>query len=345
MKHLKPTLSAVALALGLAACGGSSDDSNNEGSEQSAKFSLGVSDAAVEGASEVNIFVKQITLRNDAGEDTVIETTDENNQPEKINLLDFQGSAAYQLVTNLEVEAGDYQWIRMDIVNGTEADITQTSHIVFEDASVRPLVVSRKGNDGVGEIQLNDFELNQGENSFVVEFDLKRSLVDPQNNQDIKLKPTGVRLENLISSGHISGSISAEVIGACEVDNASFAGTGGEFGHAVYLYDDDVTAQTALDIDDTDSELTPHATASLVMNSETGDYDFEFGFVGEGDYSLGYTCVSHLDDAENMDEDFSLYAFKGEPVNVEANVTSSTSLALGDIIEVEINVETEAQAQ
>ncbi len=343
MKYLKPSLSAIALALGLAACGGSSDSSNEQ--EQSARFSLGVSDAAVEGASEVNIFVQQVLLRNDAGEDTVIPTLDDDDQPIKINLLDFQGSAAYQLISDLEVEAGDYNWIRMDIVNGVDTNFEQTSHVVFEDASIRPLVVTRKGNDGIGEIQLNDFELNQGNNEFVVEFDLKKSLVDPKNNQDIKLKPTGVRLENLIASGHIEGSVSGTLIGNCESDNAEMSGEGGVFGHAVYLYDVDVTSETALDIQETDSDFTPQATANLVLNNETGDYDFEFGFVGEGDYNIGYTCLSHLDDPESADEDFSLYAFDAESVNVAAAATASAEVVVDDTIIVEVEVETETNAE
>lgn len=341
------TLSTLALAVGLTACDiSSNDDSDDDNQSQSAMFSLGVSDAAVEGAAEVNIFISQVTLRDNDGEDTVIETRNENDEAVKINLLDFQGSAAYELIDDLELKAGDYQWIRMDLVNGVEANLTQTSHVLFDDASIRPLVVKRKGNDGVGEIQLNDFELNEGNNEFVVEFDLKRSLVDPKNDAEIKLKPTGVRLENEIDSGHIAGSIKADVVGACEVDNALEAGQGGMFGHAVYLYSNEASAQTALDINEDESQQTvsPVATATLVMNEQTGDYDFEIGFVGKGEYQLGYTCLSHLDDAETIDEDFSLYAYQTE-VGVQAETTASVTVSLADILtfETEAEVETETE--
>lgn len=345
MNYLKPSLSAALIVFGLAACGGSNSGSSDVTAGNAAKFSLGVSDAAVEGASEVNIFVKQVTLRSSGGEDTVIETLDNNEQPIKINLLDFQGSAAYELISDLNIEAGEYVWIRMDLINGDDANINQTSHIVFEDASVRPLVVTRKGNDGIGEIQLNGFELNEGNNEFVVEFDLKRSLVDPKNNADIKLKPTGVRLENLIASGHISGSVSADVIGLCESDNAVLAGEGGVFAHAVYLYDEETTAETATDINETDVNTTPKASASLNLNSETGDYDFEFGFVGEGSYKIGYTCLSHLDDPESTDDSFSLYAFGAQSTQVTASATSSTSIAVDDIIQVSLEVDTSLDTQ
>lgn len=349
MKYLNTTfttLSSLALAAGLTACDISSNDDpdSSDNNQQAAMFSLGVSDAAVEGASEVNIFISKVTLRNNDGDDTVIETLNENDEAVKINLLDFQGSDAYELIDDLELNAGDYQWIRMDLINGVDANLTQTSHVVFDDASIRPLVVKRKGNDGVGEIQLNGFELNEGNNEFIVEFDLKRSLVDPKNNAEIKLKPTGVRLENEIDSGHIEGTVKADVIGACEVDNALAAGQGGMFGHAVYLYSNEASAQTALDINESESQtmVSPVATATLVMDDDTGDYEFEMGFVGKGEYQIGYTCLSHLDDAEAIDENFSLYAYQNE-VGVQAEISSEVTVSLGDIFTLES--ETESQIQ
>ncbi|MER2490649.1 DUF4382 domain-containing protein [Catenovulum sediminis] len=350
MNYLKTSLTSIALAMGLTACGSSidTDDSSSDNQTQAAQFSLGVSDAAVESAAEVNIFVRQVILRNGNGEDTIIDTLDDNDQATKINLLDFQGSQAYELITDLQVEAGDYQWIRMDLVNGVENNLTLTSHIVFEDASIRPLVVTRKGNDGIGEIQLNNFALNEGNNEFVVEFDLKRSLVDPKNNSEIKLKPTGVRLANQTESGHIAGTISSEVIGACEVDHAVNAGQGGEFGHAVYLYADDVSADATVDINESDDHksVSPLATATLSLNAESGNYEFEMGYVGEGNYELGYTCLSHLDDAETIDDDFSLYAYQNN-IQVEAQVTANIALGIDQVIFVDVdsNNQTERPAQ
>jgi hypothetical protein len=327
MKAFNFKLSSILFALGLTACGSSSVSiSDGSDSDTSAKFSLSVSDAAVEGATEVNIFAKQVTLRSAGGEDVVFETLDINDQPIKINLLDFQGSQAYQLIADQEVDLGNYEWLRIDVVNGVETDLTNTSHVVFP-TKTRALVVERKGNDGVGEIQLDGFNLNQGNNEFVAEFDLKRSLVDPNNPNDdsIKLKPRGVRLQNLTSAGNLMVTVNASLIGTCESDFADKASElDSSFGHSIYVYSDVVTAETALDINDNDDNtlVSPVATGNLAMNATSGDYEVEIGFLGEGSYEIAYTCLSHLDDAESVDTEVVAYAFKAD-VDVLGDSTSS----------------------
>ncbi|WP_440903702.1 DUF4382 domain-containing protein [Catenovulum sp. SX2] len=333
MKVLTYTLSSLALAIGLAACGSSSVDISTGGDDDTAQFSLSVSDAAVEGATEVNIFATQVTLRSAGGEDTVFATLDENDQPIKINLLDFQGSQAYQLISNEEVDLGNYEWLRIDVVNGDENDLTNTSHVVFP-TETRPLVVERKGNDGVGEIQLDGFNLNQGINEFVAEFDLKRSLVDPKNPNDdsIKLKPRGVRLQNLTDAANLMVTVDSAVIGTCESDFAASASElDSSFGHSVYVYSSGTTADNALDInaDDDSVSMSPVATANLTMDDVSGDYMAEIGFLGEGNYALAYTCLSHLDDAETIDDEVVVYAFK---TSIDVTGDASTSVISNDVV-------------
>ena len=60
----------------------------------------------------------------------------------------------------------------------------------------------------------------------------------------------------------------------------------------------------------------PLATANVVLNNETSQYEFELAFITPGDYQLGYTCNAHIDDAELQDEAFTLYQVK--PVAVVA---------------------------
>ncbi|WP_016957452.1 DUF4382 domain-containing protein [Catenovulum agarivorans] len=340
MKTLTYKLSSLALVVGLSACGSSSVDISN-GSDDSAQFSLSVSDAAVEGATEVNIFAKQVTLRSAGGEDTVFATLDENDQPIKINLLDFQGSQAYQLISNEEVDLGNYEWLRIDVVNGDENDLTNTSHVVFP-TETRPLVVERKGNDGVGEIQLDGFNLNQGNNEFVAEFDLKRSLVDPKNPNDdsIKLKPRGVRLQNLTDAANLMVTVDSALIGTCESDFAASASElDSSFGHSVYVYSSGTTADNALDInaDDDSVSMSPVATANLTIDDVSGDYIAEIGFLGEGNYALAYTCLSHLDDAETIDDEVVIYAFK---TSIDVTGDASTSVISDDLVYVAPVVET-----
>ncbi|HEA16366.1 MAG TPA: DUF4382 domain-containing protein [Pseudoalteromonas prydzensis] len=291
--NIKTTLLSSAILVALTACGGSDND-DSPTTPQSAKFSLGVSDAPVSGLREVNVVFNSITLRQaEVGQDITFATreADDESKPEMVNLLDYTGD---------------------------ENDLTMTSHVVYEDGSIAPLVVKRKGNDGIGEIQLDGFTLNQADNDFVLEFDLKKSLVDPQNSDEIFLKPRGVRLENLAESEDIEGTVSDALIANCETDNIALAAADGSFAHALYLYSSDVAAP--LDIYEVNEDETPAdaplATADVVFDSEDNQYEFELAFITPGDYQLAYTCAAHIDDAEIQDEAFTLYQVK--PITVTA---------------------------
>ena len=329
--NIKTTLLSSAILVALTACGGS-DNNDSPTPPQSAKFSLGVSDAPVSGLREVNVVFNSITLRQaEGGQDITFATreADDETKPEMVNLLDYTGDDIFSLLDDEDVPAGEYSWIRADIINGDANDLTMTSHVVYEDGSIAPLVVKRKGNDGIGEIQLDGFTLNQTDNDFVLEFDLKKSLVDPQNSDEIFLKPRGVRLENLAESEDIEGTVSDALIANCETDNIALAAEDGSFGHAVYLYNSDVAEP--LDIYEVTEDETPAdaplATANVVFDSDDNQYEFELAFITAGDYQLAYTCAAHIYDAEIQDEAFTLYQVK--PVTViagdDVNVTFTVS--------------------
>ncbi|WP_149981887.1 DUF4382 domain-containing protein [Pseudoalteromonas rhizosphaerae] len=319
--NIRLTALTTAILLALTACGSSNDDSPTTPEPQKSTFSLGVSDAPITGLKQVNVVFDRITLKSQGGEEYSFATVDSNDstKPQMVNLLDYTGDDIFSLLDDEDVPAGEYSWIRADVVNGDTNDLTTTSHVVYEDGSIAPLVVKRKGNDGVGEIQLDGFTLNQTDNEFVLEFDLKKSLVDPQNSEEIFLKPRGVRLENLSESQDIEGTVSDALIANCETDNIALAAEDGSFGHAVYLYSSDVAAPLdnyEVNEDETPADA-PLATANVVFDSDDNQYEFELAFITPGDYQLAYTCAAHIDDAELQDEAFTLYQVK--PVTVTAS--------------------------
>lgn len=292
----------------LSACGGSSSNETVT-PEQKSYFSLGVSDAPVTGATEVWVAFDSVLLRSSSGEDFAFDIDDQTNGRtyKMVNLLDYTGDDFYQLFANSEVKPGDYAWIRANIVNGDNADLETKSHIVFDDGRKVPLIVRRKEQSGIAEIQLNQFNLALGNNQFVLEFDLKKSLVDPKNNEDIVLKPTGVRLVNTVEVATLSGTVTSDLVAACETTNAQFAKDDNSFDHAIYLYKGDVETPTDIVYQGEQiSASSPFATASLVQDEATQNYTYEIGFLANGDYKVGYTCLAHLDNIETADADFAL---------------------------------------
>ena len=313
--NFKSTLVSSAVLFALAGCGSSSDDNGTTPPQSSDKstFSLGVSDAPVSGLKAVNVVFDSITIKTQGDEEFSFETRSETDasQPQMVDLLDYTGDDVFELLDDQEVPAGEYSWIRAQVINGDTNNLSFTSHVVYEDDSIAPLVVKRKGNDGVGEIQLDGFTLNQTDNDFVLEFDLKKSLVDPQNNEEIFLKPRGVRLQNLSESQEIEGTVSQALINNCETDNIATAAADSTFGHAVYLYSSDAqTPKDIYEIDEQTPEDAPLATANVVFDQDDNQYEFELAFITPGDYQLGYTCTAHIDDAELEDTGFSVYQLK-----------------------------------
>lgn len=317
----KPFLTAITSAVILAACGGGSGSDSNDTTTtqptQKTTVSVGVSDAAVNNLAEVNLVIQRLTFRASGKEDVIFDTLDTQGNPMKINLLEYTGDDIYLVVNDQEIEAGDYEWIRADVVNGSVgSNFDLTSSVRFLDGSQAPLAVTRKGNDDVGEIQLNNFSFNEGENQIVLEFDLNKALLKRGNDDTVYLKPTAVRLENLLTSFELEGMVSESVKNACIADNADLAPVAGEYKHVVYLYKADVAVPS--DINDEDSA--PIATANVDTESE-----FEIAFISSGEYKVGYSCLGHIDDAETIDTGFSLHQTKDVTVTQDTEINFATN--------------------
>lgn len=306
------SLISIATLLALSGCGGGGGDSssaNPNPPEVKTTLTLGISDAPVTNIAAVWVAFDNILLRAESGQDTSIELSSEDNTQtvRMVNLLDYTGDDIYQLFAGQEVLPGKYSWIRANVINGDSSNYTSTSHVVYKDGTFAPLVVNRKSNDGIGEIQLDGFDLVTGANQFVMEFDLKKSLVDPKNSDEIVLKPRGVRLENLAQKTTLSGAVAAQLMADCEAQNALLANVDNGFEHAIYLYNSNVETPTDIYYEnDVASASSPIATA-LINLKEDGSGEYEIGFLAQGNYKVSYTCLAHLDNPDTTEADFSVY--------------------------------------
>ncbi|MCF6434187.1 DUF4382 domain-containing protein [Pseudoalteromonas sp. MMG022] len=310
----------LAAAVALAACGGGSSDSGSNTPQPTPSdkttMTLGVSDAAVSNVSAVNIVIDGIVMKKGDSQQT-FETKDEDGNPISINLLDYTGDQVFPLLADVELEAGEYEWLRANIVNGTSVEnLSLGSHLTYNNDVQVALDVRRKGNDGVGEIQINNVVVNEGDNAFVLEFDLNRSLVLPQSGTTVYLKPTTIRLENTQTTFTVSGSVSEALKQACIADNSELAPAEGEYKHVVYLYSEQ--AEQPSDIFETDpvDVNSPIATATLDEDNE-----FAIGFITPANYQIGFSCLGHVDDPEVDDPDFSIYQQQSIEVNADTTVT------------------------
>ena len=269
-KLLKVTLLASSLALALTACK-SDDDEPGKG-----ELSIAITDAPIDEAEAVVVQFTGIEIQGQ-GERHVFDFS----EAKTIDLLQLTGDESLDLLDDIEMDAGEYQWIRLK-VNALQG--VTDSYIDINSARY-PLYIPSGSQTG---LKLNrPFVVAAGSSTnLTIDFDLRKSVHQPQNNNgDYMLRPT-LRLVDNNVVGHIDGIIPADLLNA----------TGCSSSSAVYLFEG-----MDAEVDDIDGNEPEPVTTSMIELNEFGEYEFEIGFVNEGDYTLAFTCEAGNDDPETDD--------------------------------------------
>lgn len=267
----------------LAGCGGGSDGGGSGGT---GAVSLSVIDAPIDDALKVCITFDTVEFQGDSGR-TVVNL----DEPEKINLLDFQGDNTAPLLVDQELPAGNYQWIRLGVdavrdgIGGTgdsgdpEVCDGEGSYIVMSDGGVYNLYVPSGAQSGL--------KLNRGFNVpangqiyLTADFDLRQSITAPPGQApDVKLRPT-IRLVEITDAGTLAGTVAVERATAENCDPA------------VFVFNDGVTPN-AIETGDVPDPNDPVATATVQdtsVNQDMSAYGYKVGFLLQGDYEVAFTC-------------------------------------------------------
>ena len=239
--------------------------------------------------------------------------------PQTVNLLDFQGSDATLILGSAEVEAGDYQWMRLGIDavlggsggandDGTDACADGASYMVMKDETLHNLYVPSSAQTGLKLVGGFTVPVNATAN-FTAEWDLMKSLKAPQGlSPDVLMKPV-IRLVNNVEVGTLTGTVQSELATAegCEP--------------SVYVFDDGVTPNPLGIDDDPESNETdmndPVATA--MVNEQTNNdgsvtWNYTVGFMLAGDYEAAFTCNGT--DFEPVD---------GKPARIDVGATETVN--------------------
>lgn len=258
----------------------------NSTSEGTGSLSLNITDAPVDGAQVVWVEFTGLSIKHENERAQEI-TFDE---PRGIDLLALQGDAFEALFTDREVTAGRYNWIRLH-VNAKEG--VADSYIEIDGHQHSLYVPS---GDQTGLKLVSGFNVpRNGSAAFTIDFDLRKSIVKPQNeSKDYFLKPA-LRLVDNAQVGHISGNV--------RLDDFSC----GEVGNAVYVYEGHDVTPTDTDIDTVASALVAH---------DGENYSYSVGFLTAGSYTLALSC--------NADQDDNEFGYKAEK-NVEVTAGETTT--------------------
>ena len=303
-------LSISSTVLVLAACGGGGGGGGfNGGTSNTGTASFAISDAPVEGLSEVVITIDSIELRRKGSNDCdgdpatddcifIDEFADNGGTADTltIDLLDLQGGNNRIIVQDLELEAGDYDQLRLSVI-----DEDTNFSWVKEIASGDELKELKAPSE---ELKLGGFTVERGGvQVFVIEFDLRKSMTYNPGPDRYILKPTGVRVVDVEAAASISG----------DVDSALFSGNSTSpcidkvdvnDGNVIYLYQghDLPVANLAdnfdsvLDNNAPDSAIAPYTTQKVAA-----DGSYTITSLPAGNYTLAFSCEAENDDPDLLD--------------------------------------------
>lgn len=283
-KIFKTILLVSSLGGALTAC--KSDD------PEKGKLALAVTDAPVDGAEAVVVQFTGVEIQGPDGRKNF-----DFDTAKTINLLELTGDESLELLPETELLAGEYQWMRLKV----NAERGVTDSYIDIDGARYSLFVPSGSQSG---LKLNrPFVIAAGGlTDFTIDFDLRKSVHKPQNNdEDYYLRPT-LRVVDNAQVGHVSGAINPNLVTAPDCTDSS----------AVYLFEG-----ADAEVDDVDGTDPEPVTTGLVEVNNDGDYVYEIGFVLAGEYTLGFTCEAANDDPETDD----LISFTTQNITVTTNET------------------------
>lgn len=264
----------LSLLAGLVACGGGGGGSDAPDVPQTGRLKVSITDAAVDTAEKVVVEFTGVELIPASGTATTITFA----TPKSIDLLALQNGNVAPLVTETVLPAGQYSQMRL-MVNA-EFDNKLDSYIQISGAQ-HELRVPSGSETGLKLVQ--GFTVPAGGLAdFTIDFDLRKSVVQPTGQPGYFLKPV-LRLVNNVQVGSVAGEVAPGVIAAqC---------TGNDLG-AVYVYSGAGVAP-----DDVDG-IVPEPITSAQIAFSNGMYSYKAAFLTAGAYTLAYTCQAAFDEPE-----------------------------------------------
>jgi hypothetical protein len=284
------------LYLGGCGCGfdcNSDDEGNDNGNP--ALLTLGLSDSVPEDLKQVEIKVASITFSRSGAEPVVVEnftTPGGDTSTFQVDLLDYPGTDQLVVIKDLELDAGTYSGISIAIID----DDINSSFVQESDDTRKEITVAN------GVLNLPGITLAPGAQAFTVEFGLAQALQYQAASGKYLLATTGIRIENNATAATLSGGVDSTLFNGVSPCNGKTEPTS---GNRVYLYQGSGLANDRLVDVYTSGSTTfppstavkPFAVATLIENTNTDNWEYTFGYLPAGDYTMAFACDTQSDDA------------------------------------------------
>ncbi len=319
------------LSLGGCPCGFSCSSDSDRDDTTPASLTLGFSDASLEDLKQVVIEVDSITFRRSGVDDVVVDsfTIDDLGLVDadtfQIDLLEYRGRNQLLVIDDLELDTGTYTSILLTLLE----DDLNFSYVEEVDGTLKVI------NGPAGGLALPGMLLSSGAEGFTVEFGLAQSLQYQDSADTYLLAADGIRVIDTADAASVSGRIDS---GLFDLETPCDEKADPESGNRVYLYEGASLGESQLaDIYTSgntntlpDGTVAPFAVATLVENTLTGSWEYAFGYLPAGDYTLAFTCDAADDDPVDYDAIvIPLPAAQSYQINLSTGERATCDLAEG----------------
>jgi Domain of unknown function (DUF4382) len=284
VKGIGKLLAVAGTSILIAGCGGGGGGSGP--TEPATGFlNIAITDAPVDLVSVVNVQFTGVTLKPASGDEIQIVF----DAPKDFDLLTLTGGLTAELLSDTEVPAGGYNWVRLAV--NAEFDTIFDSYAMTSMGEEIELRVPSGSQNGLKLV--SGFTVTENQSThLVIDWDLRKALSDPIGQPGLHLRPA-LRVTDMALFGTLRGTIAEALVMDVSCSNDLAAQT----GNAVYIYN----GMTDTPGDIGDLEYDPFTTATVTQN-EAGAYTYEVNFLSVGDYTAAFTCRAN-DDISDMHDD------------------------------------------
>jgi hypothetical protein len=311
MNKRSTTIAILLASLALnAGCGGSSSSNTTAPPPVTGTINVSITDDPWHDMDSMVIRVTGMDFGHSNGQ---IHSFEIPGGPVDIDMMLLQNGVNHALMSDLELPAGDYEWMRMRI------DADQS---FMRDSATGGQHGFRMGRDASEGLDVHEpFHVEAGAHSeYMLEFNVRQGVRHSHNGMmgDQYELHNAMHLIRMDEAGGLWGTVDPSLI---DVNHPACDPTEG--GNWMYLFPGDTASPD--DIADTESDGVPGpiATDRVEMNAGTGAHEYHFGYLPEGSYRLAFTCSGEWDESgdddypDDPDGKFDFHRFSG-PLDVVA---------------------------
>jgi hypothetical protein len=261
-------------AMLISGCGGSDNSSEASGS-----LTLGLTDAAVANIDQLRLYITGVRVKPENGPAVTYDVDFRdcesipgvNTECNPVDLLDLQEGIVLTVLSNQEMAAGRYEWLRLE-VDSDRSYVFDRSGLTEELTILEVRVPSARG------LQLSGgFVILAGQDTrLVMEWDAYQGLTNPVGQEGYILKPT-IRVIDTARYGTLMGSVSPVLMGDQCSEQA-----------VVYLFQGETAP------DDVDNNYPNPLVTAQVKLREDGSHGYEIHFLEVGTYTATLVCENDV---------------------------------------------------